>query len=171
MSEAERIEAVETEEEQEFEIRDDQTADWAVRKIKDADAELERMETWFKAQLTAAKDRHDQTVAYFSGKLARYMETVPARETKTTRKYELASGELVITKEKTDFKATDSEALLGWCQENDPTLVKVVLEPAWASVKKRLQMTDAGIVDTETGAIVDGVEQVTKPAEFKVKTK
>ena len=165
MSEAEKIEV------DEFEITDDQTADWAVRKIREADEELERMETWFKNQLAAAKDRHEQTVSFFNGKLARYMETVPARETKTTRKYELASGELVITKEKTDFKATDNEALLGWCQENDPTLVKVVLEPAWATVKKRLQATDAGIVDTETGTIVDGVELVTKPAEFKVKTK
>ena len=165
MSEAEKIEV------EELEITDDQTADWAVRKIKEADDELERMSSWFKAQIEAAKDRHDQTVGYFAGKLAQYMGKVPVRETKTTVKYALASGELVITKEKTDFKATDTEALLGWCQVNDPTLVKVVLEPAWADVKKRLQATDAGIVDTETGAIVDGVELVTKPEEFKVKVK
>lgn len=83
MSEAPEI--METAED--FQITDDQTADWAVRKIKDADAELERMKNWFEAQIIAAKDRHDQTVSYFSGKLAQYMDTVPARETKTTRKY------------------------------------------------------------------------------------
>lgn len=167
MSEAPEI--METAEE--FQITDDQTADWAVRKIKDADAELERMKNWFEAQIIAAIDRHDQTVSYFSGKLAQYMDTVPARETKTTRKYSLASGELVLTKEKEDFTVADDEALLGWCQLNAPELVKVKMEAAWADVKKRLQMTEAGVVDTETGMIVEGVEQTVKPMTFKVKAK
>lgn len=54
---------------------------------------------------------------------------------------------------------------------NAPELVKVKMEAAWADVKKRLQMTEAGVVDTETGMIVEGVEQTVKPMTFKVKAK
>ena len=172
MSEALYMDTMEQEQQDEqWEIVDDQAADWAIRQIASADAELGRMETWYKDQLQRVIDRHDQRVAFFTGKLASYMGKVPAKETKTTIKYALASGEMVLTKEKEDFSVSDDEALLGWCQTNAPELVKVELKPAWAEIKKRLQATDAGIVDTETGAIVEGVEQIVKPEKFAVKVK
>lgn len=154
-----------------FVVDDDAKADWALRKIAEADAELLRMEDWYKQQLEVAQQRHDDRIAFFTGLLAAYFGRVPTKETKTMQKYSLPSGELVLTKEKTDFKATDPEQLLGWCQENDPTLVAVELKPAWAEIKKRLQATDAGIVDTETGQVVDGVALVTKPETFQAKPK
>ena len=154
-----------------FQVDDDQKADWALRKIAEADAEFARMHDWYKQQLEAAQQRHDDRVAFFTGLLAAYFGRVPVKDTKTMQKYALPSGELVLTKEKSDFKATDPALLLGWCQENDPTLVAVELKPAWAEIKKRLQATDAGIVDTETGALVDGVELITKPEAFQAKPK
>ena len=154
-----------------FQVDDDQKADWALRKIAEADAELDRLQAWYSQQLETARQRHDDRVNLFQGLLARYFATVPAKDTKTMRKYALPSGELVLTKEKSDFKATDPALLLGWCQENAPTLVAVELKPAWAEIKKRLQVIDAGIVDTETGALVDGVELITKPEAFQAKPK
>lgn len=154
-----------------FVVDDDAKADWALRKIAEADAELLRMEDWYKQQLEVAQQRHDDRIAFFTGLLAAYFGRVPVKETKTLQKYSLPSGELVLTKEKTDFKATDPALLLGWCQENDPTLVAVELKPAWAEIKKRLQATDAGIVDTETGQVVDGVALITKPETFQAKPK
>ena len=154
-----------------FQIADDQTADWAVRKIREADEELARMEEWYKNQLDLIRKQHDETVSFFTGKLAQYMTVVPARDTKTTRKYALASGDLVITKEKPDFEAVDNEALLGWCQVNSPDLVRVSMKPAWSDIKKRLKATDSGIVDTDTGMIVEGVELIMKPESFTVKVR
>lgn len=154
-----------------FQIRDDSAADWALRKMAEADAELRKMTDWYEMQLKAAKQKHDDAIAYFTGILQKYFDSVPAKETKTMKKYALPSGELVLNKEKQDFSATDNEALLGWCQENDPALVQISMKPAWAEIKKRLTQTDSGIVDSETGMIVDGVELITKPEEFKVKVK
>ena len=154
-----------------FQIHDDSAADWALRKIAEADADLQKMQDWYEMQLKAAKQKHDDAIAYFTGILQKYFDIVPAKETKTTKKYALPSGELVLNKEKQDFSAVDTDALLGWCQENDPTLVQVSMKPAWSEIKKRLTQTDSGIVDSETGMIVDGVELITKPEEFKVKVK
>ena len=168
MSEAPEMEY---QEEQEFTITDDQTADWAIRKIREADAELERMQAWYESQLKLVQEKHDQTVNFFTAKLAQYMSIVPAKDTKTTRKYALASGEMVLTKAKEDFSVTDDEALLGWCQVNAPELVRVTMKPAWSDIKKRMKATDGGIADTETGMIVEGVEIVTKPESFAIKTK
>lgn len=154
-----------------FQIRDDSAADWALRKMAEADAELQKMTDWYEAQLKAVRQKHDDAIAYFSGILQQYFASVPAKETKTMKKYALPSGELVLSKEKQDFSAIDNEALLGWCQENDPKLVQISMRPAWAEIKKRLTATDSGIIDSETGMIVEGVQLINKPEEFKVKLK
>ena len=154
-----------------FRIDNDRLADWAVKKIAEADAEYNRLEDWYKRQLDIAKVHRDSEINYFTMKLQEYFGTVPVHETKTMKKYALPSGELVFTKEKRDFAAENPEALLDWCRMNEPELIKTKLEPAWASIKKRLAVTEAGVVDTETGLVVNGVVELNKPAEFKVKTK
>ena len=164
-------ELFEAEKPEAFTIDDDMKADWALRKIADADAELERMKTWYKDQLDRAQKQHDERVSFFLSLLFAYFAKVPKKETKTQFKYSLPSGDLIFAKAKEDFRATDPEQLLGWCKENAPQLVAVKMEPAWAEIKKRLTMTEAGVVDSETGMVVDGVELVTKDEEFKVKAK
>ena len=169
MSEA--FDMYEEEQAQGFVITDDQMADWAVRKIVEADKELERMEAWYALQLQQVRDKHDRAVGFFNARLAEYLGKVPAKETKTTIKYALLSGDMVLTKAKPDYEPVDEEKLLGWCKMNAPELVKVTMRPAWADVKKRLVVSGDSIVDKETGVIVDGVESVLKPASFKVRMK
>ena len=161
----------ELQEREPFEITNDRTADWAIRKIQAAERELDRMKAWYDRQLEAAKKERDDEVAYFTGLLMRYFAQVPAKDTKTMKKYALPSGEMVLNKAKDDFAVADPEALVSWCQSNDPELVRVKTEPAWAAIKKRLVQSEAGIVDKETGVVVDGVELVNKPEEFKIRLK
>ena len=161
----------EEEQDQGFVITNDQVADWAVRKIVEADKELERMEAWYALQLQQVRDKHEKTVSFFNARLAEYLNKVPAKETKTTVKYALASGDMVLTKEKPDFESVDEEKLLGWCQMNAPELVKVTMKPSWGEVKKRLVVSGDSVVDKDTGVIVEGVESVVKPASFKVRLK
>lgn len=154
-----------------FVIRNDQAADWAVRKICEADAELERMEAWYQHQMDAVRKDHDETVSYFTGLLRQYLSQVPAKETKTSIRYALPSGDMVLTKAKDDFACEDEARLLEWCRANDKALVKAAYSPRWADVKKRLALTDAGIVDTETGMLVDGVGVRHTDDEFNVRAK
>ena len=151
-----------------FRVTDDRAAEWCLKKIAEIDTELETMKQWYKRQIDLAQSHHDSEIAYFTSLLRDYFETVPAKETKTQRKYQLPSGSLVFSKAKQDFGCDNPEALLNWCETNDSDLVRIKREPAWADIKKRLVQTDAGIIDGLTGLKVDGVVMLDKPEEFKV---
>ena len=157
--------------EERFIVTDDMGADWCIRKIREEDAELARLEAWYDRQKKAAREQHDHRVAYFTALLEDYFKQVPARDTKTQRKYSLPAGDMILTKEKADFKAADEERLLSWCLTNDPDLVKTTVAPKWAEIKKRLSCVEGMIIDSETGLFVDGVQVETKPSEFKVKVR
>lgn len=159
------------EQDERFTITDDQKADWCLRKIAEADAELERLTDWYERQIKAAQENRDSRVQYFTGLLREYFSTVPAHETKTMSKYCLPSGELVLTKPKADYTKTDEEKLLSWCLTNDPDLVKVTTSPKWSDIKKRLITVNGEAVDRETGIFVDGVEIEEKPGKFEVKAR
>lgn len=154
-----------------FIVTDDRSAEWCLKKIAEADAEFEQMKEWHQQQIESEKKHHDSEVDYFRALLAEYFAKVPKKETKTMSKYALPSGTLVLSKPKSDYACKDADALLSWCKTNSPDLVRVKTEAAWADVKKRLVKTDAGIIDTETGLEVDGVEVVEKPEEFKINMK
>ena len=161
----------EMEQEERFQVTDDQKADWCLRKIAEADAELERLTNWYERQIKAAQENRDSRVQYFTGLLQEYFSTVPAHETKTMSKYSLPSGDLVMTKAKADYTKADEEKLLNWCLENDPDLVKVTTAPKWADIKKRLTVVDGKAVDKETGMFVDGVEIEEKQGKFEAKVR
>lgn len=157
--------------EERFIVTDDMSADWCVRKIMEEDEQLAKLNDWYDRQKKLAKEQHDYRVQYFTGLLQDYFGSVPARETKTQRKYSLPSGDMILSKERTDFRAADEEKLLSWCLTHDPDLVKTVVSPKWMEIKKRLTDVEGMIVDSETGLFVDGVEIETKPEEFKVKVR
>ena len=137
-----------------FLVRDDQAAEWCMKKIREAEAEYNRMEEWYDMQIQKARERCESTVNYMTTLLM---------------KYQLPSGELVLSKAKDDYKAADNQKLLDWCAVNDPDLLKTVQSPKWADIKKRLTTVDGKVVDKETGLFVDGVEIEHKEAKFEVK--
>ena len=157
--------------EERFVVTDDMSADWCIRKIREEDEQLAKLTEWYERQKKLAQEQHDARVSYFTGLLEYYFETVPSRETKTQYKYSLPSGDMILSKERDDYKAVDEEKLLSWCLTNAPDLVKTVAKPMWAEIKKRLSDVEGMIVDKETGLFVDGVQIETKPEEFKVKVR
>lgn len=154
-----------------FVISNDSEANWAIRKIVEADRKLAELKDWYRKQTEAAAAEHDRDIAYFTGLLREYFAQVPAKETKTQSKYALPAGEMVMKKPKRDFMQADPDELLDWCRSNDESLVKTVQSPKWADIKARLVETDAGIIDRETGMKVDGVMAFDLPEEFKVRVK
>ena len=162
---------MEDEQQTAFVIDNDQKADWAVRKIAEVEADYTRMCNWYDLQFEKLQKQRAARIERLTAMLQGYFATVPAKDTKTMRKYALPSGELVFAKAKKDFAVEDSAALLVWAIENSPADVKVTSSPVWGSIKKRLKFTDAGIVDSETGLEVSGVGMIDKPEEFKVRIK
>lgn len=156
-------------------IADDECADWAVAKIAEERAELDRIKALAKAQIeritdrvNAAQKRYDNATAYLTGKLGEYFKTVPHKKTKTTESYRLLSGTLKMKLGSVTMKQ-DDEMLLEYLRVSGNTdMIKTTEAPKWGEFKKRLEIVGDQIVDSTTGEIVEGVEIVKNPDTFSV---
>ncbi len=156
-------------------IADDGAADWAVRKIAEEKAELDRIKQLAEEQIEkiqqkvdAAERRYTNGTRFLTSKLAEYFETVPHKETKTKHSYRLLSGSLVKKIGGTTMKQDDEKLLeyLKACGDTD--MIKVEEKPRWGDFKKRLEIVGGSVVDSETGEIVEAVHIETKPDTFSV---
>lgn len=154
-----------------FAIEDDMTADWAIRRIAQIDAEADRMIDFYEAQIKKCNEKRDARKDFLLEHLRRYTNTLPMRETKTQLKYALPSGDLVIKKAAMTYKR-DDEQLLRWIQKNDLSeFTQVKVSPAWGELKKHLTIMGDSVVLADTGEIVDGVEAVEAEPTFMIKTR
>lgn len=160
---------------EEFNITDDKTADWAVRKIAEEEAEYERIKTLACEQIDeitkkveTAKKRFENSTEYLRGKLAEYFRSVPHKVTKTTEKYALLSGTLTLKKAVKKLKH-DAEKLTEWLAANGYTdFIKIEQSPRWGDFKKLLDCSGEVAMIAETGEVVEGVILEDAPEEFQV---
>lgn len=158
-----------------FRIADDDTADWAVRKIAEERAELARMKAMADEQigrimdkLAAAEKRCESGTAYLTGKLEEYFNTVPHKATKTQETYRLLSGVLKMKRGGVSMKQDDERLLEHLKATGASDMITTTEKPKWGEFKKRLQIVGDTVVDTQTGEIVDGVEVIEKPDVFTI---
>ena len=160
-----------------FRIDNDNLADWAVRKIQEERAENKRLHDIAEEQaarieekVALADRRLESRTAFLMNRLSEYFGTVQHKETKTQAKYQLLSGALVYTKPKYKIEKSDETALVQWLKETGNTeFVKTVETPVWGEFKKRLAIAGAAVVDTDTGAVVEGARAVPVDGTFDVK--
>lgn len=160
-----------------FSIRDDLTAEWALKTIAAERAESERLNSVRRAMIdeyTQAIDNENarcaRRCAHLERLLADYFNSVPHKTTKTQQSYALPSGKLVLKQPPVQYKRDDA-ALGKWLTANDYTdLVEVKTVPKWADLKKRgiQTMPDGQCVYTETGEIIAGVTATTPEPVFQV---
>lgn len=158
-----------------WKIENDSSADWALDKIRETQAEYKRFEMVVSnkiAQLQAAlqteKERMENEVNFFQGKLCKYFETVPRKKTKTQEVYKLPSGRLV-KKYKAPKIVRDDAKLVEWLEANSmDELVKIEKKPDWATLKKCTEVAGEKVINKATGEVIDGVKAVEQNPEFKV---
>ena len=158
-----------------WKIQNDSQADWALDKIREAQAEYRRFEmvvndkiAQLEAALAAEKERMEKEVNFFQGKLAQYFETVPRKTTKTQEVYKLPSGRLV-KKYKSPKIERDEEKLVAWLEANGMTeLIKIRKSPDWATFKKDTEIVGDKVVSKTTGEVIDGITVIEQAPEFKV---
>lgn len=152
-----------------FAIRDDRTAEWALAKIKAAREDTKRWDEFYSEQFAKAKERNDQTEAFFMAHLGRYFQIVPKHETKTQAKYELPSGSLVLKHPGPKFER-DDPALAAFLIANSMSeYVEIVQKPLWGELKKACNVLgDGTVIETESGLVVEGVKAVPQPDRFEV---
>ena len=161
-----------------FSITDDKLADWAIRKIKEEEAERDRLINIANDQIAELNIRINQLetqcenkTKFLKGHLAIYFGTVPHKKTKTQESYKLLSGSLVMKKATTKINHNDDE-LLTYLQANDgEDYIKIKKSVDWAEFKKNLVIQDGQVIDKELGIVIDSnicsVEDV--PASFDIK--
>lgn len=160
-----------------FVIDNDQTADWALRKVKEIEQETEEWTEFYKKRIQNVIDANEIRKNNLIELLGGYFGSLEkVKETKTQFSYELPSGKLILKKEKSDFNMFDKIALTEQLQEQSQeqfsSLLRVKVEPDWATIKKGLKQFDDKIMYiTEDGEALElhGVDMLTVPERFEVK--
>ena len=161
-----------------FKIDSDSKAEWAVKRIKEAEREQNRLLALVDEERAELDVREKEILDNYAKKtdglkalLEEYLRAQyakeEARETNTQITYQLLSGKLVYKKSSLELKH-NADVLLNWCKEHLPDAVKVTYEPKWAEIKKNIKVVDGIPVYAPTGEVVDGVEEAYVPSKFNV---
>lgn len=157
-----------------FIIDDDQKANWALRKIRQlqekrvanielAENEIERINMW----LDDINSELEQSIDFFTGLLEQYHRRIFEQDPKA-KTIKLPYGKLKMRNQQPEYRR-DDEKLLSWLKQTGKTDYIVVKEsPAWAQLKKTLQVAGNALVDPETGEVAEGVEVVERGPKFSV---
>ena len=160
-----------------FRIEDDNLAEWAMRKLAEAQELHDRLTAACDYQIEfyeARKQKFDTDLkrrqAFLNYHLRCYFEKVPHRVTKTTEVYDLPSGKLVLKHNRPKIER-DDDALADWCMMNGfDSAVEYRAKVNWAELKKQLKETDTGFV-TEMGEVVPGITLVVQGDTFDAEVK
>lgn len=158
----------EEEQSERFVIDDDSKAEWALRRVKEAREQRDRMLAHLNHQRDAANALCRRTEEQYSAELMAYFKTLPVRKAKTQESYALPSGKLVLKHPGVEYKR-DEAALVEWLKGNGMVeMVKTVYEPRWGELKPLTQVVGDAVVYTATGEVVAGVVPVERPDEFRM---
>ena len=161
----------------EFRVDNDNKADWALRVIRDNEAERDRLIEIAKAQIEELKaqieeitTKYDNKSAFLKNCLAEYIMSVPRKETKTQETYQLLSGKLVL-KKASQKMVPNEDTIVKYLEENKlDEYIKVKKSPDWAEFKKSLKIVDGSVINATTGEVIPGeiiaIEDV--PSKFDI---
>ena len=161
---------------EEFTIKDDSTAEWAVQRIAEETAEFERLKELaeqkieeLKNKIADLEEQNKRKTSFLKSCLAMYFETVPHKETKTQETYKLLSGTLVFKKPKQKIVKNDEKLVEYFKRNNMTDFIKVEEKPQWNEYKKNLSIVEDKVIDTTTGEVVDVLEIEEEAGSFEVK--
>ena len=161
-----------------FKIDSDSKAEWAVKRIKEAEREQNRLLALVDEERAELDVREKEILDNYAKKtdglkalLEEYLRAQyakeEARETNTQITYQLLSGKLVYKKSGLELKQ-NADVLVNWCREHLPDAVNVTYTPKWAEIKKNIKVVDGIPVYAPTGEVVDGVEEAYVASKFNV---
>lgn len=154
--------------------RNDQQADWAVKRMRFAARKRDRLIAGIRDEIETMESRireveeaYQNETAFFRGQLDMFMASAECESTKTQQKYELPSGAILRRKNRQPEFIRDNEALLAWAEDyGDSDLVKVTKAPNWAEIKKGAVIDGDHLVDKGCGEIIPGVIVTQREPEF-----
>lgn len=160
-------------EQSEFKIDTDQKAEWALSKIREEQAEAQRLINvcnsqilYYQSELKKVQDKLENKTGNLKAMLFDYFQTVPKKSSKTQETYSLPSGKLKLKYPQPEYKRDDA-TLVKWLKERDMTdYIKVSESPKWGELKKTVQVAgDKACID---GEIIDGIQIIEKAPVFDI---
>lgn len=160
-----------------FSIVSDLQAEWALKKIKKAVEERDRLVELANKEIKELSQKiqdiekkYSNDTAFLRSKLFEYFTKVEHKETKTQETYKLLSGSLVL-KKPTQKMVKNDEKLAEFLEGYAPEYIEVVKKPKWGEFKKELSIQDGKVINNQTGEVVpdDVVSLEDAPGEFDVK--
>lgn len=169
------LEELNEQEDKTWSIDSVELANWTIKKILEEQQRLDLYEQAtnseikiLKENLAKEKDASEGRTSWLRFKLSEWLDTQPAKATKTKKSLKLPSGIISVSFEKEDFKPldakkiNDSEVLLEYCTENAKEFVETKQSVTWGELKKNLAISGneeikADVVDMESGEVIEKI--------------
>lgn len=156
------------EQKKEFVITDDLRADWAIKIIKQEEAQAARLTQTIDQEIEILMAKKKQIIdnancGFLKGKLADYFESLSDESKKTSKtqiSYKLPSGSLVFKPESTEYVKDEAKILDYLTNNNRFEFIKTNPKVDWANLK---------VLGEEELSKIEGITIQTKPASFNVK--
>ena len=165
MQEIYELEDIQENEKQDFIIDTPLKADWAVKVIKQEQAENQRLQSVIDDEIELLKlkkqkiaDSLENKIGYLQGKLFEYFKTVEARELKQSYRYTLPSGTLIMNKPTVKYERDDEKILKYLLDNNKFEYIDVVHKLKWSELKNNENLEN-----------IDGITKIEIPENFIVK--
>ena len=164
------IREIENEELGYFKVEDDQTAEWCMTQIRNANEEKAKWQAFYEDRYQKVCESCDLTIANMEAMLRVYFDSVPHKVTKTQENYALPSGKLVVKRQEPEYTRNDEE-VIEWLKANGgERFVKTKETLDWAGLKKTLSVMGESVAD-EGGQVIPCITAEERPDVFKVELK
>jgi hypothetical protein len=158
-----------------FRITVDGQASWALRKIREAQAEQARIKALAEDEIARIEqwatdaDRPLQgDVDYFTGLLVDYYRRLKEANPKLPRTYKLPDGHIAARKDPDSLDVKDEAAFIAWATEHLPDAVPPKVLKSKLN-DDRFAHEDGKVIDTTTGEVVPGVALTVGEDQIKAK--
>ena len=157
-----------------WKVDDESSADWALRKIKEheneikrinefAEQEVSKIESWAEREV----DHHKQEIDFFQSKLAEYAMSLREYDDKF-KTLKLPNGRVRFRKQRPQWKYDDKTLIQSLKQAGMTDYIKTEEKPAKNDIKKVLEVVDGKAINPETGEVVEGIEIIDRGEKVEV---
>lgn len=150
--------------EERFVIDSDEKADWALRKIAEAENEIEKVEYFAETQIRQIEnwkakqtEKHNNSIEYFKSLLAEYLHN-KRKENPKLKSITLPTGNVGFRKKPVKWVYNDEVVLKTLESENLDDFIKIEKKLDKQSIKKAFEVVNGKVINPETGQVIEGIE-------------
>jgi phage host-nuclease inhibitor protein Gam len=148
------IERVISDIDESFHVRDEQSANWVLRKIVEERAYRQRVQQWCDAETRRSERREQFLMLRFGAELAEWTKQQLQKQFGKRRSIHLPSGTLGFRTTPPKLVVADESRLITWCRRHLPSAIKIVEHVLKSEVHSHIKTTG----EVPEGAEISGGE-------------